>query len=214
MIAGPLMRMNGILYKRFRAHKNDDIKVHLGPGQKNYIAGWINVDANIFTGKADLWIDLRDPLPFHDDSLSAVYSHHMVEHLPNIEFHFAEVYRCLKPGGVYRVGSPNGDSAITKFVENDMGWFGGFPDPRKSIGGKFENFIFCRQEHLTILTYSFLDEIMTKIGFCSPKKCAPMKETNYPELFQECLLKEDEADFTNPHTLIVEGTKPKAIRRE
>ena len=48
--AGPFMRLNGILYKHLRAPRRGVVKVHLGPGQKNYLPGWINVDANILTG--------------------------------------------------------------------------------------------------------------------------------------------------------------------
>ncbi len=203
------MKANGKLYRHFRAPQEGRVRVHLGPGRDRYLDGWIKVDANIFSGKADVWADLRNPLPFHTDSIDSIYSHHMIEHLPDIEFHFREVYRCLKPGGAYRVGGPNGDSAITKFVEKDKEWFGDFPDKRTSIGGRFENLIFCRQEHLTILTYSFLDEIMTKTGFTALHACNPVKETNYPEMFRECLLKEFETDFATPHTLIVEASKPK-----
>ena len=205
--AGPLLKLNGIYYRQFRAPRNGIIKVHLGPGQKQYIEGWINIDANMFTGKCDIWADLRNELPFNDETIDAIYSHHMLEHLPNIEYHLSEVFRCLKPGGVYRVGGPNGDSAIAKFIENDKNWFGDFPDKRSSIGGRLENFIFCRQEHLTLLTYTFLEELMKNAGFTSIKICQPVKETSYPELFSDCLPKESESDFTMPHTLIVEGVK-------
>jgi predicted SAM-dependent methyltransferase len=208
VVAGPLMKVNGIVYKYCRAPREGNVKVHLGPGQKKYIKGWINIDANIFTGKADVWADLRNPLPFHNDSIDAIYSHHMIEHLPNLAHHLKEVYRCLKPGGVYRVGGPNGDSAIAKFIENDKQWFIDFPDKRDSIGGRFENFIFCRREHLTILTYSFLEEIMAESGLVNIQQCKPMKETRYPEMFQDCLLKENESDFAAPHTLIIECAKP------
>jgi len=207
--AGPMMKINGILYRYVKAPKKGNLKVHLGPGQNNYIPGWINVDANTFTGKCDVWADLRNPLPFHTATIDAIYSHHMIEHLPNIYSHFKEAYRCLKPMGVYRVGGPNGDSAIKKFIANDKQWFGDFPDKRSSIGGRFENFIFCRQEHLSILTYSYLEEIMLEIGFTDVRICKPVIETNYPNLFKECLLKEHETDFDAPHTLIIEGVKPK-----
>lgn len=207
--AGPLMKINGLIYYHLRAPKQGKLKVHLGPGQTKYIDGWINVDANMFTGKCDVWVDLRNPLPFHSGTIDAIYSHHMIEHLPDIQIHLQEVFRCLKPGGVYRVAGPSGDSAIAKFTANDKQWFDDYPDKRESIGGRFENFIFCRQEHLTILTYSFLEELMTNTGFTGLSLCKPVKETNYPELFQECLLKEQESDFEMPHTLVVEGVKPK-----
>ena len=207
-IAGPLMRINGLVYRYFRAPRKSDIRVHLGPGQNNYIDGWMNVDANMFTGKCDLWADLRNPLPFHNGSVDCFYSHHIIEHLPNVQSHIREVFRCLKPGGVYRVGGPNGDSAIKKFAENDTNWFSDFPDKRASIGGRFENFIFCRGEHLTILTFSFLEELLKTNGFAEVRICKPVRDTGYPELFSPCLAKEHESDFAVPHTLIVEAVKP------
>ena len=208
-VAGPLMKVNGFIYRTFRAPTKGMLKVHLGPGQKKYIDGWVNIDANMFTGKCDVWADLRNPLPFHTETVDAFYSHHMIEHLPNIYFHLKEVFRCLKLGGIYRVGGPNGDSAIAKFIENDSSWFIDYPDKRKSIGGRFENFIFCRGEHLTILTFSMLEEFMNEIGYEDICLCKPVKETNYPELLSDCLLKEYESDLEIPHTLIIEARKPK-----
>lgn len=208
-MASPLMRVNASIYRYFRFQKSAiSIKAHLGPGQKKYMPGWINVDANMFTGRCDLWADLRYPLPFHDSSIDAVYSHHMIEHLPDLEKHFVDVFRCLKPGGAYRVGGPDGDGAIKKFLEDDKSWFGSWPDNRRSIGGRFENFIFCRGEHLTILSYSFLEELLSDVGFVNIRKCLPSRETFRLELFSECLNMEEESDFETPHTLIVEAEKP------
>ncbi len=208
--AGPLMRVNAILYKAFRAPRSGELRVHLGPGQKNYIDGWINVDANVFTGKADVWADLRNPLPFHDDTVAAMYSHHVIEHLPDMADHLRDVLRCLKPGGIYRVGGPNGDSAIKKFVEGDASWFGGFPDDRRSIGGRLENFIFCRQEHLTILTASFMSELLTDAGFTSITEHEPIRSSDEPELFKGCLDGRRIGHRIRPHTLILEARKPAA----
>lgn len=208
VLAGPLLRGNAILYRYCRAPKSGLVKVHLGPGQKKYIPGWLNIDANMFTGKCDVWADLRNPLPFDSGVVDAIYSHHMIEHLPDLAFHFRDVFRCLKPGGLYRVGGPNGDSAINKFAEGDKGWFGEWPDNRKSIGGRFENFVFCRGEHLTILTFSFLDELMSEAGFANIRKCLPAKQTFSQAMFGDCLSWEEESDYGSPHTLIIEAEKP------
>jgi predicted SAM-dependent methyltransferase len=208
-LAGPLMAANAALYRHFRAPRTGTLRAHLGPGQRNYLNGWINVDANRFTGRCDVWADLRNPLPFHPGSLDAVYSHHVVEHLPNMEEHLADVFRCLKPGGVYRVGGPNGDGAIRKFLEQDSAWFADFPDKRSSLGGRFENFVFCRHEHLTILTFSYLEELLTQSGFANIRSCLPTRETRAPQLFNDCLKLELEDDFETPRTLIVEAEKPK-----
>ncbi len=210
-LCGPLMRLNGLLYRAFRAPAEGTVKVHLGPGQSNYLDGWVNVDANMFTGKCDVWADLRYPLPFRDGTVDVIYSHHVIEHLPDLPGHFAEMFRALKPGGVFRIGGPNGDSAIRKFVEGDSAWFSDFPDKRKSLGGRFENFIFCRQEHLTILTFSFLEELLSEAGFVDLVVRQPCKDTGIPQFIDSALLgKEWESTEDCPHTLLIEGRKPAA----
>jgi predicted SAM-dependent methyltransferase len=206
-IAGPLMWLNGALYRHTRAPRDGSPRAHLGPGQKKYLPGWINVDANAFTAKCDVWSDLRDPLPFHSNTLTAAYSHHVVEHLPDIDRHFADVYRCLKPGGIYRVAGPNADSAFVRFLKGDRSWFGEWPEKRSSIGGRLENFILCKNEHLHILTHSFLVELMEGVGFRDVRKCVATRDTGAPELFDECLAIEHESDFETPRTLVLEGTK-------
>ena len=81
------------------------------------------------------------------------------------------------------MAGPNGDSAIAKFVENDVEWFTDFPDKRRSIGGRHENFIVCRQEHLTILTKSFLEELLEDTGFVNIQTGQPITGTSYGDRF-------------------------------
>jgi len=205
------MKLSGALYRNLKAPRSGQVKVQLGPGQENYLPNWINVDANVLTAKCDVWADLRNKLPFRDGSVDAFYSHHVIEHLPDkrLPFHFEEMYRCLKPGGVFRVGGPNGDAAIQKFTEGDKEWFSDFPDQRESIGGKLANFIFVRNEHFTILTESYLDEIARGAGFPEVRTCRPVTETHHPEHIDPAVLDtEYESTPEVPHTLIVEGQKP------
>lgn len=207
------MRLNGTVHRLLRTPRDDANRAHLGPGQKAYLPGWINVDANILTAKCDVWADLRDPLPFRDDTIAACYSHHVIEHLPALEAHFAEVMRCLAPGGVYRVGGPNGDTAIAKFAAGDAGWFGDWPDKRRSMGGRLENFIFCRGEHVTILTFSYLSELLEDAGFVNIIRRLPVKDSGFPELFSDAMATESETDFDAPHTLLIEAQKPRRAQR-
>jgi hypothetical protein len=87
-LAGPLMRANALLYRAALApDASKQGRLHLGPVQTKYIKGFINVDANIFTGKCDLCVDLRHPLPCRSETVAAVYAHHMIEHLPNLVSH-------------------------------------------------------------------------------------------------------------------------------
>lgn len=207
------MRINGVLFRIFRAPRKGFVKVHLGPGQKSYIDGWINVDANFVSAKIDLWANLLDPLPFPDNSVDVFYSHHVIEHFPDMHLatHFAELFRCLKPGGVIRVGGPNGDVAARKLVEGDKAWFGSWPDDRKSVGGRFVNYIFLRGEHLTMLTESYLRELCTDAGFSAIVPRLAGKETGHAHIFNASVLAlEGEPETEAPHTIIIEAEKPKA----
>jgi predicted SAM-dependent methyltransferase len=209
-LAGPLMKLNGAIYRSFRAKAEGRLKVQLGPGQQHYLDGWVNVDGNIFTKNCDIWADFRNKLPFRDNTVDAFYSHHVIEHLPEhlLSFHFREMHRCLKPGGVFRVGGPNGDAAVRKFQEGDSAWFSDFPDKRASLGGRLSNFIFCRGEHLTILTFSWLEELAASGGFEALHRCQPMTDTNFPNVFDSLVLgNESESTPDVPHTLIVEAQK-------
>ena len=207
-LLSPAMRLNSARHRAIPLVLRRSRRAHLGPGQCNYLAGWINVDANMLSAKTDVWADLRFRLPFPAESLDAVYSHHLIEHLPDLDQHFRELYRCLRPGGVLRVGGPNGDNAIQAFVEQDLGWFGDWPTTRSSIGGRFENFIFCKGEHLTILTESFLRELAEGVGFVDFRVASPGK-TRYPEYFgNEVMVVEPNDRPDRPSTLIIEARKP------
>jgi predicted SAM-dependent methyltransferase len=210
-IAGPVMKLNGALYKKFRAPTSGAVKVHLGPGQGNYLPGWINVDANMFTAKCDVWADFRSGLPFKSNTVDVIYSHHVIEHLQDsqLQFHFNEMFRCLKPGGVFRIAGPSGDGAVKKFQEGDLAWFSDFPDKRQSLGGRFANFILCRGEHMTILTFSWLEELARSAGFPELFLCAPIVKTNFSNLIgKDVLSKEWESTPDCPHTIVVESQKP------
>lgn len=205
------MAASGVVYRAALAPRSGLVRVHLGPGQGKYLQGWTNVDANFISAKIDVWADLRRALPFRSDTVDAFYSHHMIEHLPDslLPFHLSELLRCLKPGGVVRIGGPNGDAAIQKFLQGDRSWFPDYPDKRESVGGRFVNFVFCRGEHLTLLTASYLDELLANAGFVDRQAVQPSTETTAPELFDSAVLaKEEQPDGDLPRTLLIEARKP------
>jgi predicted SAM-dependent methyltransferase len=200
------MRLNGWIYKNFRCPEQG-IKVHLGPGQNNYIEGWVNVDANLISSKIDLWANLLDGLPFRDNSVEIFYSHHVIEHLPDsyLAQHFAQMFKALRPGGGIRIGCPHAGNACRKYVAGDYDWFWEFPYKRESLGGRFTNFVFCAGEHLTALDETYLRELAKNAGFVNIQFKLPCKESDL--VGQEVLSKEFEDDFVYPHTLILEAQK-------
>ena len=102
------MKLNGLIYRAFRAPRTGTVKVQLGPGQQHYLPGWINVD--IARGpQVDIIWDLRKRLPFRDASCSAIFSEHVIEHLSkdDAEKLLSECHRVLQAGGVLRLSTPD-----------------------------------------------------------------------------------------------------------
>jgi SAM-dependent methyltransferase len=191
------------------------VKVHLGPGTCKYLEGWLNVDANFVSARIGARANILHGLPFRDNTVDVFSSHHVIEHLPDhaLGAHFREMYRCLKPGGVIRVGGPNGDSAARKLIEGDVSWFSIYPDEHQSVGGRFANFILCRGVHLTVPTESYLREVVTAAGFVDFRGSRPGCETGFPQWIDPTVLAKDDQDFDDlPHTLLVEACKPSGGR--
>ncbi|WP_088240457.1 class I SAM-dependent methyltransferase [Calothrix rhizosoleniae] len=206
------MYLNAWFYKRIRC-PSSGLKVHLGPGQENYLLGWVNLDANFITAKVDLWADICHPLPFQDGSVDIFYANHVIEHLPDtiLPTKFEELFKALRSGGGIRIGVPHLGNACRKYLEKDYGWFSDFPDKKDSIGGRFTNFIYCRGEHLTALDESYLGELATNAGFVDIKYCLTSKETNLSDIGIDSdvlSLESGESDFNYPHTVIIEARKP------
>jgi len=88
-------------------------------------------------------------LPFKDNSLDYAYSSHFFEHVNNetAERLFAEVHRCLKPGGKLWFVVPDASLFLQKYRDKDVAWFQslGFAGrkewPRFGLDSTVENII-------------------------------------------------------------------------
>jgi predicted SAM-dependent methyltransferase len=96
----------------------DSSRLHLGCGW-NRKPGWVNVDVD---SGCDLQLDLRRPLPIADDTVSEIYSEHLLEHLAypadavNL---LRECFRVLRPGGVISVGVPDAGQLLLAYAKDD-----------------------------------------------------------------------------------------------
>lgn len=91
------------------------LKLHLACGPK-VKPGWLNIDLR---KEADLALDLREGLPFSDNSCSIVYSEHFLEHIDYPEparSLLKDCYRVLESGGVFSVGVPDTEWIISEYV--------------------------------------------------------------------------------------------------
>lgn len=95
-----------------------DIKLHLGCG-RTIMRGWQNIDKYSNTPGV-LKHDIRK-LPYADDSVSTIYSSHMIEHVHQTELPDAikEWFRVLKPGGQLIIRCPHGPTYLQKWLDGD-----------------------------------------------------------------------------------------------
>ena len=131
--------------------------LHLGCGTK-YLPGFLNIDGNPFN-KIDVWLDVRNGLPFRAGSVDSIYSTHMFEHFYSDELKplLRECVRVLKNGGGIRLIVPSLESAIAAYTQERSDWFdSSFPRHFDSIGGRFSNFVFCDGQHRTAFDFSFM----------------------------------------------------------
>lgn len=115
-----------------------DIKVNIGAG-KWQKQGWKTLDCYL---EADIKADLRQckPLPIRDSQLTKVFSSHCIEHIEthHLENLIKELYRCMKPGALLRLGCPDADMALEAYKNNNIEWFNGICT-KGDIGARLVN---------------------------------------------------------------------------
>lgn len=203
----PLNRLNYWRWKMQAREKNGagEIHLHLGCGRK-YLPGFINIDGNLFR-KTNLWLDLRNGLPFADNTVSSAYASHVFEHFypDELERILRECHRVLQSGGGLRAVVPDMGSAVRAYLEGRFDFFSDFPRAHKSLGGKLSNLLFCEGGHRQGFDSSYLEELLRDTGFSDVCQLAAEESQVYPpEVFSR--LREEEAGVAS-YSLFVECRK-------
>lgn len=95
------------------------MKVSLGSGAIR-LPGWFHIDGDA-SCTPDLVADLRAPLPFDDASVSFLQSEDFIGQLSfeELDTFFRECYRVLKPGGAFRLLTPDLRLLTRMYLERD-----------------------------------------------------------------------------------------------
>ena len=93
-----------------------DLCVNLGCGTAP-MSGWVNVDLARGEGVDIVW-DVCQSLPFPDESCSALFCEHVIEHLTkdDAQRFVGECYRVLQHGGVLRMSTPDAGKYLCSYA--------------------------------------------------------------------------------------------------
>jgi predicted SAM-dependent methyltransferase len=105
-------------YVRKLIQEGKDIFIEVGAGNKKGTNGWTTID---MTENCDIFWDLRNGIPFPDESLKKIYSSHFFEHLSFSETQkfLDECKRVLLPGGTFSICVPNSRLYIELYLKSD-----------------------------------------------------------------------------------------------
>ena len=188
----------------WQSKQGQRLDLDLGCGPK-YLTGFVNIDANPFH-KLDLWLDVRNGLPFQSSSVDSIYSTHLLEHFYPDELSrtLRECFRVTKSGAGVRIVVPNLRNAIIAYGQGRIDWFDdAFPRHYESIGGRFTNFLFCDGQHRSAFDFSHLEEMLANAGFCKVVEVAEGRSVVYGDSVPTY----DQGKGDLSHSLYVEAFK-------
>jgi predicted SAM-dependent methyltransferase len=163
------------LHKVRHSSKFRGAYVNIGCGPK-YVPGMINIDGNIFS-KKDIWLDVTLGLPFPACSLKGIYVSHVLEHFSARQLRnlLAEFYRLLQNEGGVRIVVPSLEYAVRAYEEGRKERFSDWPERYTSLGGRFNNFLLCANQHRIIFDFEFLAEFLAEAGFPEIYRTGPLR---------------------------------------
>jgi SAM-dependent methyltransferase len=143
--------------------KRRQVFLEIGAGNKTGSNGWTTLDNR---EGADLYWDLRDGIPFPEESIDKIYTSHTFEHIPfpALQALIQECHRVLKPQGSLSVCVPNARLYIeayisgAEFIDKSTCWQPGLCDTGSSID-QVNYTAYMGGEHC----YMFDEESLTKI---------------------------------------------------
>jgi len=150
--------------------------------------GWLMVNVNAVT---PYYMDGTKPWIFEDGALSHVYADNMIEHVPLAggRVFFAEAYRCLRPGGVIRLVTPDVRTHVELYLKGGDVVRSNLADEYRSLGVVIEHPIDMLRTpigefgHHIGYVYDFetLDAELQRAGF-QPAVRRNLQESDDPKL--------------------------------
>jgi predicted SAM-dependent methyltransferase len=105
------------------------MKLHIGSG-KVRLNGWLNVD--LAAPEADLHLDIRETLPFADETITHIFTEHLIEHVNREEAvrFLRECHRVLSKNGFLRISTPDLKHLVVSYISREIGEWGELWEPK------------------------------------------------------------------------------------
>ena len=163
------------------------IMLNVGCGT-DYKKGWINVDNNSDNNieQLDLNWDLRNPLPFADNSVDFVFNEHFIEHLTVEEAQqvIKDLMRVLKPGGVMRIAMPDLEGVVNNYLHVPLDQDQVIKDYKLGFvktRAEWMNMSFRWWGHMWLYDWEELKRRLHETGYDAAKRCE-LHKSGHPEL--------------------------------
>ena len=151
--------------------------VNLGSGALR-IEAMLNVD---ISARADVYVDITRPLPFHDDSLDGVFCEEVIEHVPfpAAARMLREVHRALRPDAALRISTPDlahfcrlaaGAEPMDGYQRAEARLVLGADAGEALMRAAALNAIVYRHEHRFVYTEAALREALLAAGFSQVRR--------------------------------------------
>jgi predicted SAM-dependent methyltransferase len=192
VMAAWLRPVLGLDRHMLEAHKREQpvVRLHLGCGQ-NHLKGWLNSDM-FALNRSILFLDVTKSFGLAGNSVDFAYCEHMIEHLhyDDARKMVAETYRVLKPGGVFRIVTPElrflidlylrpSDSLHQKYIDYSSDQNCRYAPAKRAI---FVVNNFVRDwGHRFIYDEETLIELLSNAGFGKPKRFS-LNQSDYQDL--------------------------------
>jgi SAM-dependent methyltransferase len=177
------------------AEHTDSVRVQYGCGPGPVPTGWINFDASptlkisttpvvgrfltrrrVTFDRNTRFGDIVKGLPLASESCDAVYSSHVLEHLPRADVRVAldNTFRILRPGGVFRLVLPDLRYLSKEYLEGRLSsdqfvteLHMGIPD-----GGRRKRLLDAmgNSRHLWMWDETSLAELLSAVGFINVRR--------------------------------------------
>jgi predicted SAM-dependent methyltransferase len=147
-------------------------KVEIGPSSKKIGRDWVTVGLKSINPNIDIACSWgHDAIPLEDNSVDLVYASHVLEHIEwyNTISALKEVYRILKPGGLFEVHVPDFAKIVEAFINKKC------MDSNRNMNleGNYmkwiNNKLYCHGSpdylHKATFDENFLRECLVGVGF-------------------------------------------------